>query len=58
VPPISPSSSQFSHHAHAVDARELSLQLAQDLPFLFGALALSDVTRRAQEDEILRIALT
>src|ERR1700758_294953 len=35
--------SQFSHHAHAVDAREIRLQLAQSFALLLGALAFGDV---------------
>src|SRR5579864_3887782 len=30
---------QFSHHAHTVDAREISLQLAQSPTLLLGAFA-------------------
>ena len=35
--------SQFSHHAHAVDAREIFFQLAQSFALLVGALAVRDV---------------
>src|ERR1700730_4054984 len=35
--------SQFSHYTHAVDAREISLQLAQSFALLVGAFAFGDV---------------
>src|SRR6266478_5243455 len=35
--------SQFSHHTHAVDAREICLQLAQSFALLFSAPAFGDV---------------
>jgi hypothetical protein len=35
--------SQFSHHAHAVDAGEIGLQLAQSFALLFRALAFGDI---------------
>src|SRR6202035_1538123 len=35
--------SQFSHYTHAVDAREIRLQLAQSFALLFSALAFGDV---------------
>src|SRR5215470_15063827 len=46
---------KFSHHAHSVDPRELSLELAQSLAFLFGPLAFGDVCYGPYKECPLRI---
>ena len=52
---VSQRSRQFSHHAHAVHACEICLQLAQSFALFFGAFALSDIRYRTYEDQTLRI---
>src|SRR5277367_2947594 len=52
---VSQRRSQFSHHAHSVDPRELLLELAQSLAFLFGPLAFGDIRYRPYQECPLRI---
>ena len=46
---------KFSHHAHSVDPREISFQLAQSLTFLFGPLAFGNICYGPYEECPVRI---
>src|SRR6266481_1750903 len=51
---VSQRRSKFSHHDHSVDPRQLSLEFAQSLAFLFGPLAFSDICYGPYEECPLR----